>query len=201
MADILYVYKKQVYVNLTNKCCARCVFCVRSKKDGVGGNDLVLERDPDTAELKRAIDAFCFNDYDELVFCGYGEPTCALDNLIETAGYFKENHSQTVRVNTNGLGSLYNHRDILPELVEVVDSFSISLNAPNRERYNELVRPPYENAFGEVLRFGTEAKKLGKEVVFSVVSILSEEEIDQCRVLAEQLGISLKVRHYIQEDS
>lgn len=200
MADILYVYNKQVYVNLTNKCPARCTFCVRNKKDGVGGNNLVLERDPDAAELKKAIDSFSFDDYVELVFCGYGEPTCALDNLIETARYFKERHSQRIRVDTNGLGSLYNHRDILPELAEVVDSFSISLNAPNKERYNELVRPPYENAYDEVIRFGTEAKKLGKDVVFSVVSILSEEEINRCRTIASELGIPLKVRSYIQEE-
>lgn len=196
MADILYVYKKQVYVNLTNKCSGRCIFCVRNKKDGVGGNSLVLEKDPELTELKREIDAFSFDGYEELVFCGYGEPTCALENLIETAKYFKEHHSQKVRVNTNGLGNLYHHRDILPELVKVVDSFSVSLNAPNEERYNELVRPPYEHAFDEVIRFAVEAKKLGRDVAFSVVTILSEEEINQCQAFAGKLGIPLKVRRY-----
>ena len=200
MADILYVYGKNVYVNLTNRCPARCVFCVRNKKEGVGGSHLVLEKEPTADELRAAIDAFSFDGYEELVFCGYGEPTCAVDNLVETARYFKERHSQKIRVDTNGLGCLYNHRDILPEMAAVVDRFSVSLNAPDGKRYDELVRPPYENAFEEVLRFGTAVRELGREVVFSVVSILSEEEIERCRALAADCGIPLKVRSYIQEE-
>ena len=35
MADILYIYKDQVYANITNKCNCRCRFCIRSHEDGV----------------------------------------------------------------------------------------------------------------------------------------------------------------------
>lgn len=198
MADILYTYKDNVYVNLTNRCPGNCVFCVRNKKSGVGGAELVLEKDPTWKELKEAVDAFDFTGCGELVFCGYGEPTCALENLIVLANYFKQQHSQKIRVNTNGLGRLYHGRDILPELCEVVDAFSVSLNAPNAETYDRLVRPPYVNAFEEMLAFAADAKKAGKEVVFSVVTILSEEEIAQCRKLAGELDIPLKVRKYDQ---
>lgn len=201
MAELLYVYKNNVYVNLTNKCSGRCVFCVRNKKDGVGESKLVLDRDPTLQELKDAIDAFDFTGYDELIFCGYGEPTCALENLLKTAAYFRSGHSQKIRLNTNGLGSLYNGRDILPELCSVIDSFSVSLNAPNAQRYQELVRPIYENAFDAVLSFAENARKAGKEVVFSVVTVLSEEEIAQCRELAENMNIALKVRKYDKDDS
>ena len=196
MADILYAYKDNVYVNLTNKCSGNCVFCVRNKKDGVGGADLVLEKDPTLKELEEAVDAFDFNECGELVFCGYGEPTCAVDNLIALAKYFRRDHTQKIRVNTNGLGRLYHKRDILPELCEIVDSFSVSLNAPNAKRYDNLVRPPYVNAFDAVLDFAKDAKAAGKEVTFSVVTILSESEIEQCRKLAEQLDIPLRVRQY-----
>jgi TatD family-associated radical SAM protein len=196
MAEILYVYKNQVYVNLTNRCSANCVFCVRNKKDGMGKNKLVLEQDPTQQELREQIDAFDFREYGELVFCGYGEPTCALDNLLATADYFKKNHRQKIRLNTNGLGNLYHGRNILPELNRVVDSYSISLNAPNAERYNQLVRSPYENAFSEVLGFAREAKSAGKEVVFSVLSILADEEIKACHTLSKEMGIPLKVRAY-----
>lgn len=201
MAEILYVYKNQVYVNLTNRCSARCVFCLRSKKTGVGGNDLRLEKDATLKEIKAEIDKFDFSGYEELVFCGYGEPTCALENLIAAAEYFRERHAADrhpwkIRVNTNGLGNLYHKRDILPELAKVVDCFSVSMNAPNEERYNELVRPAYANSFDAVLAFAAEAKELGKEVVFSVVTIISDEEIRQCRAIADGMKIPLKVRRY-----
>lgn len=196
MSEILYVYKKQIYVNLTNRCSGNCVFCVRNKNDGVGNHNLVLKQDPTLSELISEIDAFDFDGYEEFVFCGYGEPTCAIDNLLATAEYFKKSHSQKIRVNTNDLGRLYNGWDILTELNKVVDSYSISLNAPNEERYYQLVRPPYEHAFEEVLSFAKEGKKAKKEVVFSVVSVLSDEEIALCRDLAQRLDIPLKVRKY-----
>lgn len=196
VADLLYVYKNNVYVNLTNQCSADCVFCVRNKKSGVGEAELVLEKDPSIQELKRELDRIDFSKYGELVFCGYGEPTCALENLLALAGYFRQQHSQKIRVNTNGLGRLYHGRDILPELCEAVDAFSVSLNAPDAEKYDRLVRPSYANAFEEMLAFAVDAKAAGKEVVFSVVTILSEEEIAQCRELADRLEIPLKVRKY-----
>lgn len=196
MSEILYVYKKQVYVNLTNKCSANCVYCVRNKKEGVDNHNLVLEKDPTSSELISEMDAFDFHDYEELVFCGYGEPTCAMENLLTTAEYFKKNHSQKIRVNTNGLGRLYNGWDILSKLNKVVDSYSISLNAPNEERYYQLVRPSYEHAFQEVISFAKDAKKAKKEVFFSVVDVLTDEEIDLCRDLAGKLDIPLKVRKY-----
>lgn len=196
MSKILYVYKDQVYVNLTNKCSAQCIFCIRNKKSGVGSESLFLEKEPTLEEIIKEMDAFPFEGYRELVFCGYGEPTCALDNLVASAEYFKRRHGQKIRVNTNGLGNLYHHRDILPELAEVVDGFSISLNAPNERRYQELVRPPYEHAYDGMVRFASDAKNLGKEVTFTVVSILSEKEIGECRIMARKLGIPLKVRKY-----
>lgn len=197
MTDILYTYKNKVYVNLTNSCSCRCVFCVRNEGKNIGeAENLFFEKTPKLEEIKEAIDKFDFSDYDELIYCGYGEPTCEIDNLIQSAKYFKSNHKQKIRVNTNGLGNLYNNRSILPELADVVDAFSISLNAPNSERYNELCRPLFENAFKEMLSFAKVCKQLGKEVVFSVVSIISADEIEQCRKLSESMNIPLKVRIY-----
>lgn len=74
-------------------------------------------------------------------FCGYGEPTCALEMLEKTAKYVKEKYKLPIRVNTNGLGNLYHGRDIVPELAEYIDSVSISLNAANAEEYNKVTRP------------------------------------------------------------
>ena len=91
MADILYVYKDNIYANITNKCPCRCTFCIRQNKDAIGSADTLWHKtDPSVDEIKRAVDEFNFKGFKELVFCGYGEPTNALDNLIQTAKYVKE---------------------------------------------------------------------------------------------------------------
>ena len=117
MADILYTYKNQVYVNLTNKCDCACTFCIRSHQDSVGDSADTLwhKTDPTLDEVIAALDAFDFTGYDELVYCGYGEPTCALDILIRSAEYAKEKYGVKIRVNTNGLANLYYGRDVIPD--------------------------------------------------------------------------------------
>ena len=197
MADILYTYQNQVYANITNKCDCSCIFCIRAHKDAIGqAENLWHKSEPSLEEIKKAIDEFDFTEYDELVYCGYGEPTCALQTLIESAAYAKEKYGVKVRLNTNGLANLYHGRDIIPELKPVVDSISISLNAPTPERYQEVTRPSFANAFEAMLAFAGEAKEAIKQVQFSVVDVLSEEEIEASRQLAEEMGIFLRVRKY-----
>ena len=112
MADIIYTYKNEVYANITNKCDCACTFCIRSQKDAIGdATSLWHTVDPTYDEIIAAIDAFDFTGYEEFVFCGYGEPTCALDILEKTAKYVKEKYKLPIRVNTNGLGNLYHGRD------------------------------------------------------------------------------------------
>jgi TatD family-associated radical SAM protein len=161
-----------------------------------GEGNLWLEKDPTASEVIEEFRRFDFEGYEELIYCGYGEPTCAIDVLLESAKYFKEHYPQKIRINTNGLGSLYNKRDILPELNQVADSYSISLNAPDKKRYNEVSRPKWENSFEEMIRFATEAHTAGKEVCLSVVTYIEEEEISRCKDLAKKLGIPLKIREY-----
>ena len=197
MADILYTYKNEVYVNLTNKCDCSCTFCIRSHKDGVGDADTLWHKtDPTLDEVIDAMDGFDLTDYEELVYCGYGEPTCALDALIASAKYAKEKFGIRVRVNTNGLGSLYNERDIVPELKGVVDVVSISLNAPDEAEYMKVTRPRFEAAFQGMLDFASECREKGLEVRFTVVDVLPDEEIKASRQLAESMGIGLRVRHF-----
>ena len=197
MADILYTYKNEVYVNLTNKCDCSCTFCIRSHKDGVGDADTLWhKKDPALEEVTAAMYAFDFAGYQELVYCGYGEPTCALENLVASAKYAKEKYGIKVRINTNGLGNLYNGKDIVPELMDAVDVVSISLNAPNEKKYMEVTRPQFENAFQGMLDFASECREKGLEVRFTVVDVLPDEEIKASRQLAESMGIGLRVRHF-----
>ena len=94
MAEILYTYQDQVYVNLTNKCDCNCKFCIRMHHDTVGDAQTLWHKaDPTLEEVKAAIDAYDFTGRSELVYCGYGEPTCALDVLNASAKYAKETAS------------------------------------------------------------------------------------------------------------
>lgn len=197
MADILYTYKDQVYANITNKCNCRCRFCIRSHEDGVGDADTLWHKtDPTLEQIKEAMDAFDFNGYKELVFCGYGEPTCALDNLVASAKYAKEKYGLSIRVNTNGLANLYYGKDVIPFLAQAVDSVSISLNAPTSEQYNEVSRPQLDNAFEGLLQFATECKGQIPSVKLTIVDVLPKEEIEACKKLAASLDIPLRIRKY-----
>lgn len=198
MADILYEYGTAVYANLTNRCCCHCTFCIRNTGDGLGSAETLWhEKDPDWAAVKSAVDRFDFSGYQELVFCGYGEPTCALELLLETAAYMKTLYPHIkLRLNTNGLGNLVNQKDIVPLLAKHIDCVSVSLNAPNSEAYNKLCLPDFDDAFQAMLDFAREAKRQIPQVKFSVVDVISKDEIEACRKLSESMGIPLRVRVY-----
>lgn len=197
MADILYTYKDQVYANITNRCNCRCRFCIRSHEDAIGdATSLWHKQDPTPQEIKEAMDAFDFHGYKELVYCGYGEPTCALETLIDTARYAKERYGLSIRVNTNGLGSLQHGQDIVPELAQVVDSVSISLNAPDEAAYNDVTRPTLPGAYQAMLDFAVQAARQIPEVRFTIVDVLPEEEIQASKDLAASLHIPLRIRKF-----
>lgn len=198
MSDIIYTYKDNVYFNITNRCTCRCIFCIRNEKDSLGdAQELWHNHEPALGEILDAIDHFDFTDYKEAIFCGYGEPTCAYSNLIETAKYMKQKYPHIhLRINTNGLGELYNKKPIVHEMAAYIDAVSISLNAPNAERYQQVTQPSFENAFQEMLVFSQKAKNAFDSVQFSVVSIITDDEIAESQKLADTMGIPLKVRIY-----
>ena len=197
MADIIYTYKNQVYANITNKCDCACTFCVRTYHDGIGeSKNLWHKKNPTVEDVKAAIDAFDFTGYEEFVFCGYGEPTCEIDMLIEVAKYVKEKTGLRIRVNTNGLGNLYNKRDIVPDLAQVIDSISISLNAPDAESYNKVTRPQFENAYEALLDFAESCNKVIPKTQLSIVDVLSPEDIKKCQEIADSRGIHLRIRKF-----
>lgn len=198
LKDILYTYKDNAYLNITNKCPCACTFCIRSQKNAIGSADnLWLEHNPDFDEVKNAIDNFDFTGYNEVIFCGYGEPTNAFDLLIKVAQYIRNKMNIKIRVNTNGLGSLINERDISEELCQNVDAVSISLNCSNEEEYNKVVRSKFGiKSYSAMLDFASRCKKYTDDVKLSVVDVIGEEEIAKCQKIADDLDIILRVRKF-----
>lgn len=197
---ILYEVHNGLYVNLTNRCSCACTFCVRQTDDSVGKSDtLWLEHEPTFEEVMAAFDDFDMSKYEELVFCGFGEPTEAFDTLKRVAAEAKRRWNIPVRVNTNGQGSLINERDIAPEFEGIVDTVSISLNTPNAEEYLKLTRSRYkEQAFPAMLEFAREVKKYVPNVVMSTVgTTITHEEEEQCQTLCNELGVTYRIRAWI----
>lgn len=193
-----YIYKLNdaYYINLTNACTNNCTFCIRNEHSGVGGYDLKLSRDPEAAEIIAEFERI--PDVKEAVFCGLGEPTMRLDVLLEVARYLKT-RGVRVRLNTNGQGSAFNGEDIAPKLRGLVDSVSISLNAPEAAQYDRLCLSIYgEEAYTHILDFAKSCVAQGIETVLSVVDLIGADEIEQCRSIAEGLGAKLRVRDYIR---
>ena len=138
--------------------------------------------------------------YDEIVFCGYGEPTERLDCLFAICDFVKRDEGLKgrlkTRLNTNGLSDLINQRATAKEFAGRLDAISISLNAPTAEKYHELCRPKYGTAaFAEILRFTEEVKQYVPEVTMSVVGFsISQQDIEDCRDIARKLGVKFRVR-------
>lgn len=191
-------HSKTLYVNLTNKCSNACLFCIRNTVDEIKGKKMWLAKED--VEAKDVISQFAnFDKPEEVVFCGYGEPFMKLELLKGVAGYLKENNIK-VRVNTNGHGNIINKRCILPEIHNLVDVVSVSLNAPNEEQYNLISRPKFEGAFEEVKKFTKECVEYGLETIMTVVDGYPDYTLDiaACEEVAKSLGAKFRVRQWIK---
>ena len=189
-----------LYVNLTNRCPCACTFCIRQNGDGVYGSDsLWLEREPTADEVCESIEAN-LGACRELVFCGYGEPTERLDTLLEAAARFRKMHSDIpIRVNTNGLSDLIAGAPTAHRFKGLVDTVSISLNAPTAEEYVALCRPKFGAAsYPALLKFAEDVKGFVKDVVLTVVGTesLTPEKEAACRRVAAEHGVPLRVRKF-----
>ncbi|MCL2752348.1 MAG: TatD family nuclease-associated radical SAM protein [Firmicutes bacterium] len=189
----LYEYGGSLYINLTSKCSNDCIFCLRNGTDGVGGETLWLDREPEAGEVIAALSACDLAAYKETVFCGFGEPTYRMDALVEI-GRFLRGAGKYVRLDTNGQGCLINGYDITPCLSGAVDFVSVSLNNANTAAYNKNCNSIYANAYEQLLEFAKKCKEQGIRVQFSVVDIIPPDEIERCREIAKKMGAEFKLR-------
>ncbi len=199
MADIIYTLDGGTYLNITNKCPCNCAFCIRKKGDAVGeAKKLWFDEEPAFDDIKKAIDEYDFSLVDSVVFCGYGEPTNAYDNLIKTAKYLREiNPSISIRINTNGLSDLINGKKTAKEICENIDIISVSLNDPDSEKYDKITKNIYPGrAFDAMLNFTRECVECGNEVHMTVVDVIGKDNIELSRRICEDLGATFIVRSF-----
>jgi len=197
MGSILYRYGSTYYINMTNRCPCSCIFCVRDTTDGLGDADsLWLDREPTVEEVEEALIKVDLSATREIVFCGYGEPTERFDDLKVIAAFIHEKLNKGVRLDTNGLGSLINGRDIVPELKGLIDSVSISLNAKDAEEYLEVTRSTLGiDSYQEVLRFIEECRKTVDGVTVSIVGgSIPQASEEECARIADRMNVAFRVR-------
>lgn len=197
---ITYKVKNGIYVNMTNRCPCACTFCLRHNAPGVYGSDsLWLEREPTVEEVCASLDQWELDKYDEVVFCGYGEPTERLDDLLEVAKHLRTVSGIKTRINTNGLGDLIAGEPVAAKLEGLIDTVSVSLNTPNAEEYFAIVRPKFgKKSYEAMLRFTADCAKYVPNVVMTVVGepVTSKEAQAECQVICDQLGVKLRVRPF-----
>lgn len=201
--DLVYFLYGKTYINLTNACTNSCAFCLRNDKDDVAGAYMWLNQNVKAEDIIEQIKEKKAEIKDEITFCGYGEPLCKYNEVIEVAKYIKNAMPDIkIRINTNGHGNFIAKENIVPRLAPFVDSVSISLNAQNEKLYNEISKPSFEGAYNEMLNFAKLCVKEGIDTTMSIVSGFKEDiypvDIEECRKIAETMGAKFRNREWIQ---
>ena len=200
--NFVYILYGKIYINLTNLCTNDCVFCIRAIKDDVVGANLFLsEEKVDMEELKKQLDAIKPENYEEIVFCGYGEPMLRLEELKEAAKYIREKYPHLkIRINTNGQANLVYKRNVVPELVGLIDSVSVSFNGENEEVYNAISLPKLPQAYEGMKEFIKECVKHNIDTTGTIVTGYKNYEVDleSCKSQIEALGAKFRERPWIE---
>jgi TatD family-associated radical SAM protein len=199
--SVVYWLGENLYLNITNKCPNNCYFCLRNFREGVGGFNLKLEREPSFAEIVAELEKVINRrPWKEIVFCGFGEPFERLDCVLEVSKWIKKYYGKivTIRVDTNGQALLLNKgRNIFEELkMAGITKVSVSLNAHDKETYNQVCKPAFGNAFESVLEFIEKAKGF-LDVEVTAVRI-PEVDIQKVEEIARRMGVKFRARDYIQ---
>lgn len=195
---ITYTHRDGLYVNMTNRCSNRCGFCVRSHGDTIYGN-LWLDREPTLEEIWESISSHDLSNFSEIVFCGYGEPTERLSDMLELCRRIRKTSNVKIRLNTNGQSDLINKRDTAPEFNGLFDVVSISLNSSDPNEYDKTCRSIFgKDAHSALIKFAENVKPFVGKVVMSVVdTTISEDDKAECAKICEKIGVKFRVREYI----
>lgn len=189
---LVYTIENNLYINLTDRCTLACEFCpkIQGSMDVHEYNLLLSHRHMVEEYIEKIGDP---TRYEEIVFCGFGEPTLRIKALLEIATHCK-NAGTRVRVNTDGLGNLVNKRNILPEMAQCVDALSVSMNAQNEEVYDQHCVPALKGSFDSMLEFLRLAPQYIPDTTATAIDGLESVDIEACETKAKELGIKFRRR-------
>lgn len=197
MDTIVYKFGDNIYINLTNRCSNACNFCLRGQGEGIGGNKLWLKAEPTSDEVIGELKKIDLKEYTEVVFCGYGEPTYKIDEILKIGQYLKSQGAK-IRLDTNGQGNLINGYDTVPALSQILDKVSVSLNQCNAEKYDNICHCAFgQSGFDALIEFAQSCQKNGIETRFTVVDVIPKEDLEKCKIIAKNMNIDLFVRSLI----
>lgn len=190
---IAYLLRENCYLNITSRCTLRCNFCPKFNHTWViGGAGLRLRKEPTVDEVLAAVGDS--RGYKEIVFCGLGEPTLRLYDVVEIAAVLHQRAARRVRLNTDGLASLVYGRDVTPDLEGSIDALSISLNAQNEAVYNRHCRPSLAGSYGAMLEFADRVRDFVPDVTLTAIDGLEGVDIGACERIARDLGVKFRRR-------
>lgn len=194
----VYTYEGGYYINLTNRCSNNCDFCIRHGRVDIEGHSMWLKKEPTAEEIIEELKTI---NTDKVVFCGFGEPLYALDVMLEVARFAKENGIST-RVNTNGQAELIAGEGVAEKMKGLLDVVNISINASNNQEYMRVCHPIFkEKAYEAVMKFIADCKKVGLNVVLSVVEGITDEELKKTEKVASDSGVAFRYRDLYESHS
>lgn len=189
---LVYDIGNNRYINLCNKCTLRCHFCPKNHDEWqVHEHDLSLGKSPKSLDILAQLGDV--THFDEIVFCGFGESTLRLKELLFIAAEIKKRGGKT-RLNTDGLANLVYGRNVLPDMAKVIDCLSISLNAQDESTYNKHCLPTLDNSYQAVREFIELAPRYIKKVHVSAIDGLEGVDINACKIIVEAAGAEFKRR-------
>lgn len=193
-ASLIYIIGKKAYVNLTGRCGNDCAFCIRGKTDGLAGYHLRQHADRPSGRFLEALSVLRPADFEELVFCGFGEPTLRPAELRTIASAARATGWKT-RLNTNGQATTFLDREEVTGLIGLFDTVSVSLNAWDADSYAAICRPSATSAWDSLLDFISIVRESSAALRVTAVRHPGAD-LAAVRRLAENLGAGLVERDH-----
>lgn len=199
-SNIVYEYKKNLYLNITNRCPVKCLYCIKYKwKWMFRSHYLKLDKEPTYDQIINELKKHNLKNYNEIIFCGYGEPLMRYHLVKKIASWIKKNcPTAKIRINTNGLAEAYWGKNISKELNKIIDSVSVSVNAHNEKVYRSLHNTKIKKPLHKIIKFIKNCKKHISNITITTIDN-PKININYIKQLSKNLGIKFRKRKFLNK--